>query len=75
MGRFMFLAPSLLIGLVAVIYLLSPTVTHGHVDIAGATMLAFFAIGAGFFSWILIPTFGNEGPTAPMDPDFEDPGR
>ena len=75
MGRFTFLAPSLLIGLVAVIYLFSPTVTHAHVDIAGATMLVFFAIGAGFFSWILIPTFGNEGPTAPIDPDFEDPGR
>jgi hypothetical protein len=69
MGRFAFLAPTVLVGLVAVIYFATAN------DVAGASMLAFFAVGAGFFSWILIPTFSNEGPTAPIDPDFEDPGR
>jgi hypothetical protein len=25
--------------------------------------------------YILLPTLDNIGPTAPVDPDFEDPGR
>ena len=69
MRRFRFLAPTLLIGLVAMVYLFTAR------DYGGASMLTFFAIAMGFFAWILIPTFDNEGPTAPIDPDFEDPGR
>ncbi len=40
---------------------------------AGAVMLIFFAAAATFFMWILVPTFTNEGTTAPIDPDFELP--
>ena len=25
--------------------------------------------------FVLVPTLDNVGPTAPVDPDFEDPGR
>jgi hypothetical protein len=25
--------------------------------------------------WILVPTLNDVGHTAPIDPDFEDPGR
>lgn len=40
---------------------------------AGGVMLLFFAAAATFFMWVLVPTFDNEGTTAPIDPDFELP--
>ena len=40
---------------------------------AGATMLLVFAGATLFFMWVLVPTFDNEGTTAPIDPDFELP--
>ena len=42
---------------------------------AGATMLLIFAIAMAVYGWVLLPTADNVGPTAPVDPDFEDPGR
>jgi hypothetical protein len=42
-------------------------------DLAGATMLVFFGVAMTFFMWVLVPTFDNEGNTAPIDPDFELP--
>jgi ATP/ADP translocase len=42
---------------------------------AGSVMLIVFGIAMALFGWILLPTLDNVGPTAPVDPDFEDPGR
>ena len=42
----------------------------GGGDKAGATMLLVFAVAATFFMWILVPTFDNEGNTAPIDEEF-----
>ena len=44
-------------------------------EAAGAVMLIVFGFAMALFGWILLPTLGNVGPTAPVDPDFEDPGR
>ena len=71
MSALRFLVLPILIGAVAVIYLIG----NGGGDVAGAVMLLVFALASGFFSWILVPTFDHEGNTAPIDPDFEDPGR
>lgn len=43
-------------------------------DMAGATMLAVFALAMALFGSILLPTINDVGPTAPVDPDWE-PGR
>lgn len=42
---------------------------------AGSVMLIVFGAAMALFGWILLPTLDNVGPTAPVDPDFEDPGR
>lgn len=42
---------------------------------AGAVMLLIFAAAMALMGWILLPTLNDVGPTAPIDPDFEDPGR
>jgi hypothetical protein len=44
-------------------------------EAAGAVMLIVFGGAMALFGWILLPTLDNVGPTAPVDPDFEDPGR
>jgi hypothetical protein len=44
-------------------------------EMAGAVMLLVFAAAMAVMGWILIPTLDNVGPTAPVDPDFEDPGH
>jgi len=41
-------------------------------DEAGGTMLLIFGIAMGLFLWILVPTFGDVGPTAPVDPDWHE---
>jgi len=41
----------------------------------GSVMLIVFAGAMAVMGWVLIPTLDNVGPTAPVDPDFEDPGR
>jgi hypothetical protein len=64
------LALPALIALVGIIYLV---VTHG--EPAGSSLLLIFAGAMGVFSWVLLPTAENEGPTAPIDPDFEPRGR
>jgi hypothetical protein len=38
---------------------------------AGSALLLIFAAAMGVFTWVLLPTADNEGPTAPVDPDFE----
>ncbi len=44
-------------------------------ETAGAVMLIVFSIAMAVFGWTLLPTANDVGPTAPVDPDFEDPGR
>jgi uncharacterized membrane protein YccC len=39
---------------------------------AGTAMLVIFGLAMGFFTWILVPTFGDVGPTAPVDPDWHE---
>jgi hypothetical protein len=41
----------------------------------GTVLLIVFGCAMAVMGWILVPTLDNVGPTAPVDPDFEDPGR
>jgi len=41
----------------------------------GTVLLIVFGGAMAVMGWILLPTLNNVGPTAPVDPDFEDPGR
>ncbi len=44
-------------------------------EAAGAVLLIVFGLAMAVMGFILLPTLDNVGPTAPVDPDFEDPGR
>lgn len=44
-------------------------------ETAGTVMLIVFSLAMAVFGWTLLPTANDVGPTAPVDPDFEDPGR
>ena len=39
---------------------------------AGAAMLVIFGIAMGVMTWTLAPTFGDVGPTAPVDPQWHE---
>ena len=39
---------------------------------AGSALLLIFGIAMAVMSWILIPTFGDVGPTAPVDPEWHE---
>jgi hypothetical protein len=39
---------------------------------AGTVLLVIFGIAMGVMSWVLVPTFGDVGPTAPVDPDWHE---
>ena len=41
-------------------------------DAAGTTMLLIFGIAMAFVLWILVPTFDDVGPTAPVDPAWHE---
>jgi hypothetical protein len=41
----------------------------------GTVLLIVFGGAMAVMGWILLPTLDNVGPTAPVDPNFEDPGR
>jgi hypothetical protein len=41
----------------------------------GTVLLIVFGGAMAVMGWILLPTLDNVGPVAPVDPDFEDPGR
>jgi hypothetical protein len=58
-----------LIAAVGVVYYL---LSHEWI---GTVMLIVFAAAMAVMGWILIPTLNDVGPTAPVDPDFEYPGR
>jgi energy-converting hydrogenase Eha subunit E len=60
--------PGLIAAVGVVYYLLS-------YEWIGTVMLIVFAAAMAVMGWILIPTLNDVGPTAPVDPDFEYPGR
>ncbi len=39
---------------------------------AGTVLLVIFGLAMGLFTRILVPTFGDVGPTAPVDPDWHE---
>ncbi len=39
---------------------------------AGSVMLIRFGSAMGVMGWVLVPTFGDVGPTAPVDPDWHE---
>lgn len=39
---------------------------------AGTAMLAIFGVAMAVMGWILVPTFDDVGPTAPVDPDWHE---
>ena len=41
----------------------------------GSVLLVIFAGAMGVMTWVLLPTLDNVGPTAPVDPDFEQSHR
>jgi hypothetical protein len=41
-------------------------------DPAGSAMLVIFGIAMGVMTWALAPTFGDVGPTAPVDPRWHE---
>jgi len=55
-------------GLIAVVGISYLLLTH---EPAGSALLLIFAGAMGVFTWVLLPTLDNVGPTAPVDPDFE----
>jgi hypothetical protein len=64
------LALPALIAAVGVIYLWA---SHG--EPAGSALLLIFAGAMAVFLSVLLPTSENVGPTAPVDPDFEQKRR
>ena len=42
---------------------------------AGTAMLGIFGLAMGVMGWILVPTFGDVGPTAPVDDDWHERSR
>jgi len=41
-------------------------------EAAGAVMLVFFGVAMGFVGIILVPTFNDVGPTAPVDESWHE---
>lgn len=39
---------------------------------AGAALLIMFGLALGVMFWVLVPTFNDVGPTAPVDHDWHD---
>ena len=44
-------------------------------EAAGTAMLLLFGIAMGVMGFILVPTFNDVGPTAPVDEDWHERGR
>lgn len=39
---------------------------------SGAVLLVIFSIAMGLMLWVLVPTFNDVGPTAPVDADWHE---
>jgi hypothetical protein len=61
-----YFALPLLIIAVAVIY------RFASYEPAGTAMLTIFGIAMAVMGWVLVPTFGDVGPTAPVDPEWHE---
>jgi hypothetical protein len=57
--------PVLIISVAAIYWFLS-------YEPAGTAMLVIFGIAMGVMTWTLAPTFGDVGPTAPVDPNWHE---
>ena len=57
--------PALVIAVAAIYWFLT-------YEPAGSSMLLIFGIAMAVMGWILIPTFGDVGPTAPVDPEWHE---
>jgi hypothetical protein len=57
--------PALVIAVAAIYWFLT-------YEPAGSAMLLIFAIAMAVMIWVLSPTFGDVGPTAPVDPDWHE---
>ena len=68
---------SLIRYLVLPIVIVATGVIYGFLSYewTGTVLLIVFGGAIAVMGWILLPTLDNVGPTAPVDPDFEDPGR
>lgn len=41
-------------------------------EAAGTAMLLLFGVAMGVMGWVLVPTFDDVGPTAPVDEDWHE---
>ena len=41
-------------------------------EASGTALLIIFAIAMALMGWALVPTFGDAGPTAPVDPEWHE---
>jgi len=41
-------------------------------EAAGTAMMVIFGIAMAVMGWALVPTFGDVGPTAPVDPEWHE---
>jgi hypothetical protein len=41
-------------------------------EAAGSAMLVLFGVAMGLMGWVLVPTFHDVGPTAPVDEDWHE---
>jgi uncharacterized membrane protein len=69
MSRLRFMVLPVGIALVAAVY------WYLSREEAGTTMLLVFAGAIAVMGWILVPTVRDVGPTAPVDPDWEERRR
>lgn len=63
------------LSLPAIIVIVAVVYWFGSYEPAGSAMLVIFAIAMGLMGWVLIPTFGDVGPTAPVDPEWHERER
>lgn len=62
-----YFALPILIAAVAVIYWVV-----SDYEWAGSVLLMIFAVAMAVMGWILVPTFNDVGPTAPVDEDWHE---
>lgn len=41
-------------------------------EASGTVLLVIFAIAMALMGWVLVPTFGDAGATAPVDPEWHE---
>ena len=56
----------------AVIIVIGALYWFGSYDAAGTALLVIFGIAMALMGWVLVPTFGDVGPTAPIDQEWHE---